>query len=141
MSDEEIVETEQPTEPGNETSVEQLDDETIEEVPCVQCQLDKALSALTLTTACQMVKDPAAREGCVSWAESLDPEKIDDFQEIARETVRRAGVGSLNDFAKGLNDMMHSAIIDVIAEKKAAGDQISSEEEKIYKFLTLQRGV
>ncbi|MFA6926915.1 MAG: hypothetical protein WCQ69_07960 [Bacteroidales bacterium] len=132
MSEEEIVE--EPTEATNEEIVD-------EESPCPTCDLEKALSAMTLTSSCYAVKDGESRKECFSWAESLDPDQISDFSEVAREAVRRVGVSGMNTFAKDLNQMMHGAILDVLNEKKAAGEPLDGVEQAAYKFLTMERGV
>lgn len=133
MTEEEIPVNEEPGTPGND------DEES--PVECLTCNLEQALAALTLTTACHHVDDPDAREGCISWAESLEPGQIDDFREIARETVRKAGISGMNRFARDMNAVMHSAMLDVLNEKKETGVELSPAEQTAYKFLTITRGV
>jgi len=112
------------------------------EEPCIECQLDKAITAFAFANAaCQFIDDPDSKESCVEWAGSLDPENLDALAEIANETVRKAGVESLSRLANEFNDMMHNAIVDVTKERLDQGVEVPDKEMRLYKYLVAKRGV
>jgi hypothetical protein len=121
------------------------EDEVVEassEEPCETCDdMNKVLAAFSLTTACQYVEDDEKKRECIDWAESIDPETIDNFMNVAKDLVRRAGIDAINLMTTTTNDVLHSAMIEVIKEQKDAGMPIPEAHDRIYKALTLRRGL
>ncbi|MFA5053050.1 MAG: hypothetical protein WC565_03260 [Parcubacteria group bacterium] len=134
MTEEELVQQDEPIEPTDE-------DQSDEDVPCVTCDLSKTLATMSLTTACHLVDDENAREDCIKWADSIDPSKVSDFGEVAKEIVRKAGIPSLNQFAQLTNTVMHDAIIEVVREKLDTNQPVTDEDMRVYKLLVSRRGV
>lgn len=112
------------------------------EEQCAECDhIKETLAAFSLTAACHYVDDDEKRKECVDWAENVDPETIDNFMVVAKELVNKAGIDAINLMTSTTNDVLHTAMIEVIKEKIDAGESVPEHHMKIYKALAIRRGL
>ncbi len=110
--------------------------------PCPECNLVELMLAIsTANTACNLLDDQEKRDECRSWANGLNPDEVQNAQDIVWNTIQRVGVEPVSNFSSKWNDLIQTTIIQKVGEKIEAGEKVDPQLEQLFKVFSAKRGV